>query len=103
LRIVYGADAENLCRENSISREAQDEYSLLSQQRAAAAYQAGKFQNEIAPIEIKGRKGVELFDRDDHMRPDTTIEVLAKLRPSFGKRASLRQETHPVLSTAERP
>ena len=77
--------AENLCRENSISREDQDQYALLSQQRAATAYQAGKFKGEIAPIEIKGRKGVELFDRDDHMRPDTTLEGLAKLRPSFGK------------------
>ena len=77
--------AENLCRENSISREAQDEYSLLSQQRAAAAHTAGKFDQEIVPVEIKGRKGVELFKHDDHMRPDTTLEGLAKLRPSFGK------------------
>jgi acetyl-CoA acetyltransferase family protein len=77
--------AENLCRENSISRGDQDQFALLSQQRASAACQAGKFKSEIAPIEIKGRKGVELFDRDDHMRADTTIEGLAKLRPSFGK------------------
>jgi len=77
--------AENLCRENGISREDQDQYALLSQQLASAAFQSGKFKSEIVPIEIKGRKGVELFDRDDHMRSDTTIEGLAKLRPSFGK------------------
>ncbi|HZS45027.1 MAG TPA: acetyl-CoA C-acetyltransferase [Blastocatellia bacterium] len=77
--------AENLCRDNSINREAQDEFALLSQKRASAAYEAGKFNDEIVPVEIKGRKGVELFSRDDHMRPETTLEGLAKLKPSFGK------------------
>jgi acetyl-CoA acetyltransferase family protein len=77
--------AENLARKFEISREAQDEFALLSQQRATAAWEAGRFQDEVAPVEIKGRKGATLFERDDHLRPDTTIEGLAKLKPAFAK------------------
>lgn len=77
--------AENLARKYSITRQQQDEFALLSQQRAAAAYAAGRLQEEISPIEVKNKKGVELFSRDDHMRADTTLEGLAKLKPSFGK------------------
>jgi acetyl-CoA acetyltransferase family protein len=77
--------AENLARKYDISREQQDEFALLSQKRAARASQAGRLKEEIVPIEIKGKKGVTLFDSDDHMRPDTTIEGLAKLRPAFSK------------------
>ncbi|MEK6302514.1 MAG: acetyl-CoA C-acetyltransferase [Acidobacteriota bacterium] len=77
--------AENLVRQHDISREAQDEYALLSQRRAAAAWDAGRFADEVVPVEIKTRKGTTLFERDDHMRPDTTMEGLAKLRPAFAK------------------
>jgi acetyl-CoA acetyltransferase family protein len=77
--------AENLARQHDISRLAQDEYALLSQQRAAAAWDAGRFDDEVVPVEIKTRKGATLFERDDHMRPDTTMEGLAKLRPAFSK------------------
>ncbi|HVG19389.1 MAG TPA: acetyl-CoA C-acetyltransferase [Blastocatellia bacterium] len=77
--------AENLARKFEISREAQDEFALLSQRRAAAAWEGGRFQEEVVPVEIKGRKGVTLFDRDDHLRPDTTLEGLAKLKPAFSK------------------
>ncbi|HXG67031.1 MAG TPA: acetyl-CoA C-acetyltransferase [Blastocatellia bacterium] len=77
--------AENLARKFDISREEQDEYAMLSQKRAAAAYEAGRFTEEIVPVEIKGRKGTTLFERDDHMRPDTTMEGLAKLKPAFSK------------------
>ncbi len=75
--------AENLARQMKISREEQDEFALLSQQRAAAARQAGKFAEEIVPIEVKTTAGVEIFDFDDHMRPDTTLEALARLKPVF--------------------
>jgi len=75
--------AENLARKYDIGREAQDQFALLSQQRAAAAWEAGKFADEVVPVEIKGRKGVTLFERDDHLRPDTTLAGLAKLRPAF--------------------
>jgi acetyl-CoA acetyltransferase family protein len=77
--------AENLARKMDISRDEQDEFALLSQKRAAEAWQAGRFQEEVVPVEIKTRKGVTLFERDDHMRPDTTLEGLAKLRPAFSK------------------
>ncbi len=75
--------AENLARQMNISREEQDEFALLSQRRATAARQAGKFQEEIVPIEVKTKEGIELFDFDDHMRPDTTLEALARLKPAF--------------------
>ncbi|MGH9762892.1 MAG: thiolase family protein, partial [Blastocatellia bacterium] len=61
------------------------EYAILSQKRAAAAWEAGRFDDEIVSVEIKGRKGSTFFDRDDHMRPDTTMEGLAKLKPAFSK------------------
>jgi acetyl-CoA acetyltransferase family protein len=77
--------AENLARKYDIGREAQDQFALLSQQRAAAAWEAGKFAHEVVPVKIKGRKGVTLFERDDHLRPDTTMAGLAKLRPAFSK------------------
>jgi acetyl-CoA acetyltransferase family protein len=77
--------AENLARKYDISREEQDQFALRSQKAAVAAWEAGRFKDEITPVEIKSRKGVELFERDDHMRPDTTIEVLAKLKPAFSK------------------
>jgi acetyl-CoA acetyltransferase family protein len=77
--------AENLARKHDISREAQDEYALLSQTRAKAAWEAGRFADEVVPVEIKTRKGSTLFERDDHMRPDTTMEGLAKLNPAFSK------------------
>ncbi len=77
--------AENLVRKHDISREAQDEFALQSQQRAAAAWEAGRFSDEVVPVEIKTRKGVTLFERDDHLRPDTTMAGLAKLRPAFSK------------------
>jgi acetyl-CoA acyltransferase 2 len=77
--------AENLARKFSISREAQDEYALRSQQEAKRASDAGYFAEEIVPVEIKSRRSSFTFDHDDHMRPDTTMEVLAKLRPAFAK------------------
>lgn len=77
--------AEKLARQHDISREAQDMFALESQQRAAAACAAERLQEEIIPVELKTRKGITLFSQDDHMRPDTTLESLAKLRPAFGK------------------
>lgn len=77
--------AENLARKFEVSREAQDQYALRSQQEAKRARDAGYFAEEIAPVEIKSRKSTTLFDADDHMRPETTVEGLAKLRPAFAK------------------
>jgi len=77
--------AENLARRYEISREEQDRYALRSQQEAKRAKDAGVFAEEIVPVEVKTRKGTMLFDTDDHMRPETTLEGLAKLRPAFNK------------------
>jgi acetyl-CoA acetyltransferase family protein len=77
--------AENLARKFEISREEQDKYSLRSQQAAKRALDDGFFADEIVAVEIKNKKGSTLFDHDDHMRPETTLEGLAKLRPAFAK------------------
>jgi acetyl-CoA acetyltransferase family protein len=77
--------AENCAARYGISRAAQDAYALRSQQLADRAWQTGRFDDEIVPVEIKTRKGTEIVSRDDHMRPETTMEVLAKLPAAFKK------------------
>ncbi|MGY1609713.1 MULTISPECIES: acetyl-CoA C-acetyltransferase [unclassified Geodermatophilus] len=77
--------AENLRREYSIGREEQDEYSVRSHRRAAAATEEGRFADEVVPVTVKGRKGDTVVDRDEHIRPDSTVETLAKLRPIMGR------------------
>ena len=78
-----GNTAENIALEREISRGDQDEFSVQSQQKAAAAWDNGRFADEIVPVEVKQRKGTVTVDRDEHFRPDTTIEGLSKLRPAF--------------------
>ena len=78
-----GITAENVARQFGISRDQQDEFALASQQKAAAAQSAGHFVKEIAPVAIETRKGTTMVDADDHLRPDTNAEALAKLRPAF--------------------
>jgi acetyl-CoA C-acetyltransferase len=77
--------AENLRREYAISREEQDEYAVRSHRRAAAATAEGRFAEEIVPVTVKGRKSEVVVDRDEHIRPDSSVETLAKLRPIMGK------------------
>jgi len=77
--------AENCAAKYGISREAQDAFALRSQRLADQAWREGRFSDEVVPVEIKTRKGVQLVDRDDHMRPETTLDVLAKLPPAFKK------------------
>ena len=79
--------AENLRREYAISREEQDEFSVRSQQRAGAAQEAGNFADELVPITVPGRRGKPdvVVDRDEHPRPETTLEQLAALRPVRGQ------------------
>lgn len=79
--------AERLAGEYGISREASDAYALRSQQAAAAAYREGRIQEEIVAVEIPGKRGKKdtaVFSEDDHRRPDTTLEGLARLKPAFG-------------------
>ena len=77
--------AENLARKFEISREDQDKYALRSQQEAKRALDAGFLAQEIVPVEVKSRKGSQLVEHDDHPRPETTLEGLAKLKPAFAK------------------
>jgi acetyl-CoA C-acetyltransferase len=84
--LVMGETAENLARRYEITRDEQDAYALRSQQRAEAAIEGGRFDAEILPLEIKGRKGeAQSFTRDEHFRAGTTIEALRKLKPVFSK------------------
>jgi len=80
-----GVTAENLAAEYGITRQMSDEYAVRSQTRWAAAHAAGKFDDELAPIELKSRKGVELFAVDEHPKPKTTVEGMAKLPTPFKK------------------
>ena len=80
-----GITAENIAEQFAISREQQDEFAVLSQQKASAAIEKGKFSNEIVPITIKTRKEEKVFDTDEFVRPNTNLESLAKLRPAFKK------------------
>jgi len=77
--------AENCAAKYGISREAQDTYAIRSQQLADRAWNEGRLKEEVVPVELKSRKGVELFAQDDHRRPDTTMEALAKLPAAFSK------------------
>ena len=77
--------AENLAVKYQISQDAVDEYSVLSQRRFAAAQEAGRFKSETFPLELKAKKGTTLFERDEHNRPDTTLEGLKKLPKVFKK------------------
>ncbi len=77
--------AERIAVRLGISREAQDEYALRSHKLGAAAVAEGRFAEEIAPVTVKTRGGEVVVDTDDHIKPDTTLEALSKLRPAFGK------------------
>jgi acetyl-CoA C-acetyltransferase len=84
-----GVTAENVAAKYSISREVQDEFSVESHRRAANAIAKGYFKDQILPIEIKDRKGTKLFDADEHVRTDVTLENLAKLKTVFKKDGSV--------------
>ena len=80
-----GITAENIAEQYNITREEQDKFALSSQKKAAAAIENNQFANEIAPIVIKTRREEIIFDTDEFVRPNTTLESLAKLRPAFKK------------------
>ena len=83
-----GETAENVARRYGVTRADQDAFALESQRRAAAAIAAGRFRDEIVPVTVPARKGPPLLvDRDEHPRPDTTLEALAKLKPAFATAA----------------
>ncbi|HEX5689638.1 MAG TPA: acetyl-CoA C-acyltransferase, partial [Roseiflexaceae bacterium] len=84
--LAMGETAEVVAERYDISREAQDRFAVESQRRAAAAIEAGRFDDEIVPVAVPGPKGQQtVFSTDEHPRPDTTLETLAKLKPAFKK------------------
>ncbi|MCE3261559.1 MAG: acetyl-CoA acetyltransferase [Pseudoduganella sp.] len=84
-----GITAENVAKKYDISRAQQDEFALQSQLKAEAAQKAGKFKDEIIPLEIVQKKGSILFDQDEYVKPGSTLEALASLRPAFDKAGSV--------------
>ncbi len=84
-----GVTAENVAAEHQISREEQDAFAVESQRRAAVAIDAGRFQSQILPIEVKVKRDLVPFDTDEHGKAGTTLESLAKLRPAFKKDGSV--------------
>lgn len=84
-----GTTAENVAERWQITRETQDAFAAESQQRAEAAQAAGRFRDEIVPVTVKGRRGDTVVEADEHPKPGTTVETLAKLRPAFSKEGSV--------------
>lgn len=84
-KIHMGITAENVAERFKISRKQQDGLAVLSQQRAATAIATGRFKEQIVPVEVKTRKGIVLFDTDEHVRGDTTLESLSAMKPAFKK------------------
>ncbi len=94
--------AEKLAKQTGITRTDSDAYALRSQQAADAAFKAGHYKEEILPVEVKQGKRDRLVSEDDHRRPETTLETLEKLPPSFQKTEWSRLETRAASSTAQR-
>lgn len=84
-----GITAENVAKKFNISRSEQDEFALASQNKAEAAQKAGKFHDEISPVEIVSKKGSTLFDSDEYIKHGSTLDALTALRPAFSKDGSV--------------
>jgi acetyl-CoA C-acetyltransferase len=84
-----GVTAENVAKKYNISRAEQDEFALASQNKAEAAQKAGKFKDEILPLEIPGKKGSIIFDSDEYIKTGSTLEALSSLRPAFNKEGTV--------------
>ncbi len=94
-----GWHTEDLVRDFQVSRAAQDEWAARTQARFAAAQSAGKFKSEIVPITIPGRKGPTVFATDEHNRPDTTVETLARLKPAFREGGTITAGNAPGINS----
>ena len=95
-----GWHTEDLVQKYQVSRDAQDRWALRSQQLFAAAQGAGHFKAQIVPVEVPGKKGPTLFDKDEHNRPDTTLETLARLKPAFRPDGTITAGNAPGLNDA---
>jgi acetyl-CoA acetyltransferase len=94
-----GWHAEDLAQSHQITRDEQDHWVERSQKRFAAAQSGGKFVAEIVGVDIPSRKGPVKFDKDEHNRPDTTMESLSKLKPAFRKEGTITAGNAPGLNT----
>ena len=95
-----GWHTEDLVEKYQVTREAQDRWALRSQQLFAAAQANGHFKSQIVPVEVPGKKGPTQFDQDEHNRPDTTIETLARLKPAFRQNGTITAGNAPGLNDA---
>jgi acetyl-CoA C-acetyltransferase len=95
-----GWHTEDLVTKYGVTRSDQDRWALRTQQRFGAAQAAGKFKEEIVALELPGRKGPVIFDKDEHNRPETTAETLAKLKPAFRKDGTITAGNAPGLNSA---
>jgi acetyl-CoA C-acetyltransferase len=95
-----GWHTEDLVEKYQVTRDAQDRWALRSQQLFAAAQAAGHFKTQIVPVEVPGKKGPTLFDKDEANRPDTTLETLAKLKPAFRPDGTITAGNAPGLNDA---
>ena len=95
-----GWHTEDLVEKYQVTREAQDSWALRSQQRFAAAQANGHFNLQIVPVEVPGKKGPTSFDKDEHNRPDTTLETLARLKPVFRPNGTITAGNAPGLNDA---
>jgi acetyl-CoA C-acetyltransferase len=95
-----GWHTEDLVEKYQVTREAQDTWALRSQQRFAAAQAEGRFKSQIVLAEVPGKKGHTLFDKDEHNRPDTTLETLARLKPAFRPNGTITAGNAPGLNDA---
>src|ERR1700736_6340414 len=95
-----GWHTEDLVEKFQVTREAQDRWAVRSQQRFRAAQAAGHFKQQIVPVEVAGRKGPTVFEKDEHNRPDTTLEALARLKPAFRPDGTITAGNAPGLNDA---
>jgi acetyl-CoA C-acetyltransferase len=95
-----GWHTEDLVQKYQVTRGAQDRWALRSQQRFASAQAAGHFTSQIVPVEVPGKKGPVPFDKDEHNRPDTTLETLARLKPAFRPDGTITAGNAPGLNDA---
>jgi acetyl-CoA C-acetyltransferase len=95
-----GWHTEDLAEKYQVTRDAQDRFALRSQQLFAAAQAAGHFKSQIVPVEVPGKKGPTIFDKDEANRPDTTLEALARLKPAFRPDGTITAGNAPGLNDA---
>jgi acetyl-CoA C-acetyltransferase len=95
-----GWHTEDLVEKYQVTRDAQDRWALRSQERFASAQAAGHFKAQIVPVEVPGKKGPTQFDKDEHNRPDTTLETLARLKPAFRPNGTITAGNAPGLNDA---